>query len=147
MQVVGIGIFMGGAGLVVWARRSLRRSYSPHLAVRPGQVLVETGPYRHVRHPAYGGLLLMALGVAVGYSSAIGLAAIPLLLIPGLVFRIRREERLLTARFGEVYAAYARRTPISDIQVTDKFGFEQLVRVRKLSYLLDSVPYMFMDLS
>jgi len=111
VQVVGIGIFMGGAGFVVWARRSLRRSYSHHLAVRPGQVLVETGPYRHVRHPAYGGLLLMALGVAVGYSSAIGLAAIPVLLIPGLVFRIRREERLLTARFGEVYVAYARRTP------------------------------------
>jgi len=37
--------------------------------------------------------------------------------------------------------------PISDIQVTEKLGFERRVRVKKLSYLFYSVPYMFMDLS
>lgn len=111
LQVVGLGSFVCGAALVVWARRSLRLSNSHHLAVASNHTLIETGPYRRVRHPAYGGLLLMGLGVAIGYSSTIGLAAIPVLLVPGLVLRIQLEERLLAARFGEAYAAYARRTP------------------------------------
>ena len=109
-QIVGVVLFLAGVALVVWARWSLRSSYTTHLAVEGGQPLVDSGPYRIVRHPAYGGLLLMALGVVIGYSSAIGLAAIPVLLLPGVAYRIRVEERLLAAQLGEVYAAYARRT-------------------------------------
>jgi protein-S-isoprenylcysteine O-methyltransferase Ste14 len=109
-QVVGVVLFLAGVALVVWARWSLRSAYTPHLAVHSAQPLVDSGPYRFVRHPAYGGLLLVALGVAIGYSSAIGLAAVPVLLVPGLAHRIQVEERLLAALYGEVYAAYARRT-------------------------------------
>jgi len=110
MQAIGGVLFLSGLALVVWARWSLRGSYTTHLAVQGSQPLVEGGPYRIVRHPAYGGLLLMALGVAIGYSSAIGLTAVPVLLIPGLAYRIQVEERLLAAQFGEAYAAYTRRT-------------------------------------
>jgi protein-S-isoprenylcysteine O-methyltransferase Ste14 len=110
-QIVGVVLFLAGLALVVWARWSLRGSYTAHLTVPCGQSLTDSGPYRIVRHPAYGGLLLMALGVAIGYSSAIGLAAVPIVLFPGLAYRIRVEERLLAAQFGDVYAAYAGRTP------------------------------------
>jgi protein-S-isoprenylcysteine O-methyltransferase Ste14 len=110
LQVVGGFVFFAGLVLLIGARLVLRGSYTAHLAGQVGQRLVERGPYRFVRHPAYLGQLLMALGVAIGYSSAIGLGAIPILLIPGLAYRIRVEERLLTARLGETYAAYVRRT-------------------------------------
>jgi len=110
LQAVGGTLVLSGLALVVRARRSLRSSYTTHLTVQDGQLLVDDGPYRVVRHPAYGGLLLMVLGVALGYSSAIGLAAVPVLLLPGLAYRIQVEERLLAAHFGEAYAAYARRT-------------------------------------
>ncbi len=109
-QIVGVVLFFAGVALVAWARWSLRSSYTTHLAVQGGQPLIESGPYRVVRHPAYIGLLLMALGVAIGYSSAIGLAAVPILLFPGLAYRIQVEERLLAATLGEAYAEYARRT-------------------------------------
>ena len=111
LPAIGCVLFLSGVTLVVWARWSLRSSYTAHLAVRGAQPLVDHGPYRIVRHPAYSGQLLMALGVAIGYSSAIGLAAIPVLLIPGLAYRIQVEERLLATQFGESYASYARRTP------------------------------------
>jgi protein-S-isoprenylcysteine O-methyltransferase Ste14 len=51
---------------------------------------------------------MMALGLAIGYSSLIGLISIPVLLIPGLAYRIRAEERLLAEVLRDDYWAYAR---------------------------------------
>ena len=75
-----------------------------------GQALVTGGPYRWVRHPGYSGFLLVALGMALGYSSLIGLIAIPLLLLPGLVYRIKVEEDRLSDQFRDDYRAYANRS-------------------------------------
>jgi len=109
-QVVGVVLFVAGLAFVVWARLSLGSAYSTRLAVVDGWPLVDGGPYHVVRHPALGGLLLMGLSVAIGYSSAIGLAAVAVLVLPALIYRFRVEERLLAGVYGEVYAAYARRT-------------------------------------
>jgi protein-S-isoprenylcysteine O-methyltransferase Ste14 len=109
-QATGGAFFLAGLVLLVWARLALRSSYTAYLAVQGGQRLVDRGPYGIVRHPAYLGQLLMALGMALGYSSVTGLAAVPILLFPGLAYRIQVEERLLAATLGEAYAEYARRT-------------------------------------
>jgi protein-S-isoprenylcysteine O-methyltransferase Ste14 len=52
----------------------------------------------------------MALGLAIGYSSWIGLAAIPLLLLPGLGYRMRVEEHLLIDMFGDEYRLFSLKT-------------------------------------
>ncbi len=74
------------------------------------QPLCTGGPYRWIRHPAYGGFLAMSLGLAAGYTSIIAGLAVPLLLLPGLVYRMRVEERLLIEQFGKDYLDYAART-------------------------------------
>jgi protein-S-isoprenylcysteine O-methyltransferase Ste14 len=48
----------------------------------------------------------MSLGIAIGFSSLIGLITIPLLLVSGLIYRISVEENLLSAEFGEQYVQY-----------------------------------------
>jgi protein-S-isoprenylcysteine O-methyltransferase Ste14 len=108
-QIAGGVLFLGALALVIWARVSLRATYSAALRVSVGNRLVQNGPYRIIRHPAYSGLLFMALGVAIGYSSALGLASIAALLVPALVYRIAAEERLLRRHFEGEYAAYAAR--------------------------------------
>ena len=110
MPFSGVGLVILGIALFIWARRALRENYSGHVSVKTGQALVQNGPYRFIRHPAYAGQLLMALGVALGYASLIGLLAIPALLLPGLVYRIRVEEKLLAEHFGTQYTQYMRRT-------------------------------------
>jgi protein-S-isoprenylcysteine O-methyltransferase Ste14 len=75
-----------------------------------GQELVQRGPYRIIRHPAYAGYLLMAFGISLGYSSIVGLIAIPVLLLPGLVYRMELEEKFLAGYFGETYHQYFRIT-------------------------------------
>lgn len=110
MEIAGLVASLSGSVLLVWARRELGAFYSGHLAVVAGQPLVEGGPYRFLRHPAYAGYLLIALGLAVGYSSAAGAAAVLLVLLPSLLFRMRVEDRLLAEHFGPRFRDYARRT-------------------------------------
>jgi protein-S-isoprenylcysteine O-methyltransferase Ste14 len=110
IQIAGAILILGAIGMRVWARAHIRGLYSGHVEVQTGHRLVKEGPYRLVRHPGYTGFVLMALGLAIGYSSLIGLAAIPVLLLPGLAYRMQVEERLLKEQFGEEYQRYSSNT-------------------------------------
>ena len=110
MQVIGLVMIFLSLVLFGWARLSLKDMYSGRLQVKLGHTLVRHGPYRMIRHPAYAAYIIMSLGIAIGYSSLIGLLSVPLLLIPGLIYRIIVEEKILAAEFGEQYNHYAERT-------------------------------------
>ena len=110
MQIAGLVLILAAMALRVWVRAHLRSQYSGHVEVQVGHILVQSGPYRFVRHPGYSGFLLLAIGLALGFSSLIGLAAVPLLLMPGLAYRMKVEEKLLSEQFGEEYRVYALKT-------------------------------------
>ena len=82
-----------------------------NLSVLPEPVangtLVERGPYRLVRHPMYAAVLLGGFGAALLHRDALHWLWLALL-APVLVVKIRREERLLAARYP-TYADYRRR--------------------------------------
>lgn len=107
---LGLALVILGIILLVWARRAIQGQFTGHLEIQAEHRLVQDGPYRIVRHPAYLGYLLLAFGIGIGYSSLIAIAAMVALLLPGLVYRIRVEEELLIEAFGEDYRRYARRT-------------------------------------
>lgn len=110
MQIFGLILNLGGYLLAGWSRRLLKEAYSGHLSINETQKLVQEGPFRVIRHPAYAGFLLINLGIALGYSSLIGMIAFLVLTIPGVVVRIRVEEGLLLSQFGQAYQDYSRRT-------------------------------------
>jgi protein-S-isoprenylcysteine O-methyltransferase Ste14 len=107
MELIGLLLILLGISLLIWARHALGGSFSFYLQVRSFPCLIEDGPYRLIRHPGYTGLVLSAIGLSIGYSSLIGLAAIPILLIPGLMYRIHVEEEDLIEAFGDIYRSYA----------------------------------------
>lgn len=110
MELVGVALVVFGIVLFVWARRTLGENYSGHLSTKQGQRLIQTGPYRMIRHPAYTGFLLMSVGLALGYSSLVGIAAILLALLPSMIYRIWIEEKLLAEHFGTQFYKYADKT-------------------------------------
>jgi protein-S-isoprenylcysteine O-methyltransferase Ste14 len=110
MEITGLVIILFGLAIRIWTRLTIGGMYSGYLRVKVEHVLVTDGPYRYVRHPGYTGFVIMALGLSLGYSSLIGLAAVPVLLLPGLAYRMQVEERLLTEQFGDEYRAYAGRS-------------------------------------
>ena len=86
----------------------LRDALSPFPRPVAGATLVETGVYRHLRHPIYSGLLLGSLGWSLVSGSAVSLAATGLLLAL-LAGKAHREEAWLVATHPG-YRAYQART-------------------------------------
>ena len=94
--------------LFLWARITFgRRSY--HVGANPTEGgLVETGPYRYIRHPIYTALCLFTgAGAAAHLSWKTGLAFGVILLFS--LIRIFCEESLVSERYPE-YTEYSRRT-------------------------------------
>jgi protein-S-isoprenylcysteine O-methyltransferase len=110
MQILGLLIIFLGSILFAWARHVLGNFYSGHLSVVEGQPLVQHGPYRFLRHPAYAGYVLIAIGLSIGYSSIGGLIVILCLLIPTVIYRIQVEEAVLAKHFGNQFMNYAQKT-------------------------------------
>lgn len=110
LRWLGAGIGLAAVSLLAWVHRSLGRNFAPDVRIREGQVLVTGGPYRRVRHPLYTVFYLFALALfLVSANWGVGLAWLAgLTLVIGP--RVRREEAAMTARFGNDYRTYMRRT-------------------------------------
>ncbi len=109
LRWVGVALFAVGGGLRLWPVYVLGDRFSGLVAIQPGHTLVTSGIYGVIRHPSYLGLLVNSLGWGLAFRSGVGVL-LTVLLIPPLVTRIRAEERLLRAQFGEEYEAYCART-------------------------------------
>jgi len=110
--VAPVGLLVQAAGLALraWSMRSLGRSYSRTLRTdEDGQALVDSGPYRLIRHPGYAGSLLTWIGFAVTSRSVPVVVLVPGLLGEAYRRRITAEEELLR-RDLPGYAAYSERT-------------------------------------
>jgi protein-S-isoprenylcysteine O-methyltransferase Ste14 len=107
---LGIALIPLGMLLNVYAVRHLGRYFTVQIAVRPDQPVVETGPYRFVRHPAYTGQLITILGVGVALTNWASVATILALTLVGYGYRIGVEERVLREALGAPYAEYMSRT-------------------------------------
>ena len=106
---VGLVLCIAGTALAIWSRHLLGRNWSIAVQLKRDHELITTGPYRHVRHPIYSGLLLLFLGNAVmvgDYRGLLGVAVV----FASFWFKLRREEKLLSQHFGDTYAAYRSRT-------------------------------------
>ncbi|HEY7069888.1 MAG TPA: isoprenylcysteine carboxylmethyltransferase family protein [Acidimicrobiales bacterium] len=104
-----LGIAAMVAGLVVrhWAIHTLGRFFTVDVRVQPGQTVVESGPYRWVRHPSYTGMILFFTGLGLALSDWASLATLVVVPAAGLVVRIRSEERALLDGLGEPYRRFA----------------------------------------
>jgi protein-S-isoprenylcysteine O-methyltransferase Ste14 len=93
----------GGFWLIATAWRVL------HEAARTEQLAV-TGPYARVRHPQYGGFLLIMIGFLLQWPTIPTLVMFPILAVVYLKLA-RSEEREVAAHFGSAWRRYAEHTP------------------------------------
>lgn len=105
----GLVMMWLGIALREWAVWTLGRYFTVVVRVVENQEVVDSGPYRWVRHPSYTGLLLTLVGLGAALGNWFSLLALATLPSVGMVIRIRVEERALLAALGEPYRQYARR--------------------------------------
>lgn len=111
-RAAGAAVFVAGFALFAWCVALFARVGRGTLAPwDPTRRLVAVGPYRHVRNPMIGGVLLMLAGEALWWRSGVlALWAAAFLLINHAYFLLA-EEPGLERRFGESYRAYRAHVP------------------------------------
>jgi len=105
-QTAGLVLFVAGFGFRLAAIRQLGRFYSHKVRRAEGHEIIDQGPYRVVRHPAYLGVIAAHLGFALVFLNPWSALAVAVLVIPAFVWRIHVEEPMLMQIPG--YAEYAR---------------------------------------
>jgi protein-S-isoprenylcysteine O-methyltransferase Ste14 len=106
----GICLMLLGIALRWYSAAVLGKYFTFDVAIQSGQILVELGPYRYVRHPSYSGALLTLLGFGLALGNWAGLAAALSCLGFAYTYRIPIEEAALASALGEAYEEYMKRT-------------------------------------
>ena len=102
---IGVTVLPVSAGLLIWARLSLGRSFGLLPAQRQ---IVEQGAYRWMRHPIYSAYFLATVVAALGSYSPRNLSVYALGIVVQ-VFRSLAEEEFLSK--DPTYSAYMQRVP------------------------------------
>ena len=107
------GLLIAGLSFVVRAAavRALGRMWSVHIEIRSEHQLVQSGPFRWVRHPIYFAAILELVGAMFFLNSFYTWIVFWVLFVPSLYARIRLEERAMIAQFGDAYLEYRETTP------------------------------------
>jgi protein-S-isoprenylcysteine O-methyltransferase Ste14 len=98
-----------GSWMAIAGAATLGKALTPFPAPKGQDAVVSTGVYRLVRHPIYGGGLLVSLGWTILFATVPGLV-LTIVLAVFLDLKSRREEEWLIERLRG-YEAYRRATP------------------------------------
>ena len=106
LRFAGLAIAIVSFLLFAVARLQLGRAFSVRARAT---TLVTTGLYSRIRNPIY---TFGALGFAgiVLWSGKFLLLLFLVVLIPAQIYRARKEEKVLTEKFGDAYLDYKRKT-------------------------------------
>ena len=105
-QIVGLAIGGPAFLLFVLARIQLGRAFSVRAKA---STLVTSGIYARIRNPIYVFGALLSVGIFIFVHRPWWLLVwVPL--IPLQWFRVRKEEQVLEAKFGDAYRDYKRKT-------------------------------------
>lgn len=106
LNLAGVIPVFSGMFIAAFAANEFRKARTTVRPFEETTALVISGPFRFTRNPMYLGMVLTLCGVAMVLGSLS-----PWLLVPAFVWLIqvrfvRREERIMTEKFGAAYTAY-----------------------------------------
>jgi protein-S-isoprenylcysteine O-methyltransferase Ste14 len=107
---IAYGAFSLGMALRWYSVIYLGKYFTVNVSIAGDHRLVETGPYRFVRHPSYLGMTLALAGFALSMVNWVSLVLVMVPWCAVMLWRISIEEKALNEGLGEAYGEYAQRT-------------------------------------
>jgi protein-S-isoprenylcysteine O-methyltransferase Ste14 len=109
IQLLGIVLILDALALHVWSRAHLGQYYAERVEIQPEHKVIDTGPYKLMRHPVITSFFGIAAGLFLINPALTTLAALAYT-IWDFTRAAKQEEDLLSTSLPG-YADYARRTP------------------------------------
>lgn len=110
LQILGLLLLLPTLWLFYRSHKDLGKNWSVSLEIRAEHTIIDSGVYKHVRHPMYSAIWLWALtqplllnNYLAGFGGLIGFGLLYFL-------RVKREETMLLQEFGDAYQNYMQRT-------------------------------------
>lgn len=110
IYLIGLSLFVGGIVLRWYSIARLGRFFTVDVSIAREHRLIDSGPYRFIRHPSYTGALIAFLGFGLCLGNWLSIVLVSLPIFGAFLWRIRIEERALIDGLGDDYRAYMRRT-------------------------------------
>jgi protein-S-isoprenylcysteine O-methyltransferase Ste14 len=102
----GTGMLIAGSIFRQYSMSILGRYFTPEVVVLANQPVINTGPYRWIRHPGYSGAIMVFAGCGLAFANWLSMAIFCI----GITFiyygRVKAEEQALIETIGEPYRAY-----------------------------------------
>jgi protein-S-isoprenylcysteine O-methyltransferase len=108
--LAGCVLFGLGLALRWYSIAYLGRFFTVNVAIHSRHEIIDTGPYRLIRHPSYTGALLAFLGLALTLTNWASLLVVVLPITLAFGWRMSTEEAALSNALGAPYVNYMRRT-------------------------------------
>jgi protein-S-isoprenylcysteine O-methyltransferase Ste14 len=106
---LGASLALAGVAFAIWARVTIGREWSGEVQIKEGHQLIRSGPYAHIRHPIYMGILVAVAGTALAigaYRALVGIGVIWL----GFARKAKKEESFLAEQFGSAFEDHRNHT-------------------------------------
>ena len=110
LRFLGITVFVAGVAIRWYSIVHLGQFFTVNVAIAPNHRLIDTGPYRYVRHPSYTGALMAFLGLALCLANWTSLMVMMIPVLSVFLWRMHVEEAALLQAFGDRYREYMNRT-------------------------------------
>jgi len=109
LMLAGVLATVLGLLFAVWARLALGSNWSGTVTIKANHQLIQSGPYRFIRHPIYTGMLAALLATAITQRLVTGLVGFAAVAF-ALYRKARREESFLSEEFGEAFVEHRQHT-------------------------------------
>ena len=106
---LGAVLTLVGVLFAIWARYTIGKEWSGEVQIKENHQLIRSGPYAHIRHPIYTGILLALAGTAATLGEYRAILGVTLFLI-GFVRKAKKEESFLASEFGPAFDEHRRHT-------------------------------------
>ena len=109
---LGLILIFGGYSLFFASHNYLGQNWSTLLdkKVSKKNFLIKEGPYKYIRHPTYSASLLALFGFGILSANWIIFLVSFVFLVTFYIYKVPREERFLTEKFGKSYTDYKKTT-------------------------------------
>jgi protein-S-isoprenylcysteine O-methyltransferase Ste14 len=105
-EYILFGIIVVGFLLRMWCYWTLGKFFTFNLLVKEDHKLITSGPYRYLVHPSYTGQLITTFATALFLKGYLVFFILLLYALKILFTRIKKEEVMLTEKFGDEYLRY-----------------------------------------